>query len=164
MKSSTQFRIGLCVLALLHLAVLVPGFFAPYGPAEQDRSLSFAPPTAIHFKAHDGSWRLRPFIYSVTATDDGNYAEQPGPEYPLRFFVRAAPYRLFGIIPCATHLVGVDNQAKFLLIGADRYGRDQFSWLLYFGQISLFAGLLACWLSLSFRALLGVVAGLYREW
>ena len=164
MKSSTQFRIGLSVLALLHLAVLVPGFFAPYDPAEQDRSLSFAPPTAIHFKAHDGSWRLRPFIYSVTATDDGNYAEQSGPEYPLRFFVRAAPYRLFGIIPCAIHLVGVDAQATFLLIGADRYGRDQFSRLLYGGQISLFAGLLAAALSLSLGAILGIVAGFYGKW
>ena len=164
MKSSTQFRIGLSVLALLHLAVLVPGFVAPYDPAEQGRSLSFAPPTAIHFKAHDGSWRLRPFIYSVTATDDGNYAEQSGPEYPLRFFVRAAPYRLFGIIPCAIHLVGVDAQTKFLLIGADRYGRDQFSRLLYGGQISLFAGLLAAALSLSLGAILGIVAGFYGKW
>ena len=164
MRSSTQFRIGLSVLALLHLAVLVPGFFAPYDPAEQDRSLSFAPPTAIHFKAHDGSWRLRPFIYSATATDDGTYAEQSGPEYPLRFFVRAAPFRLFGIIPCATHLIGVDAQAKFLLIGADRYGRDQFSRLLYGGQISLFAGLLAAALSLSLGAILGIVAGFYGKW
>src|SRR5437763_16846246 len=98
MTSSTQFRIGLSVLALLHLAVLVPGFFAPYDPAGQDRSLSFAPTTAVHFKAHDGCLRLRPLIYSVTATDDGNYAEQSGPEYPLRFFVRAASYRLVGII------------------------------------------------------------------
>src|SRR5437868_12763317 len=164
MKSSTQFRIGLSVLALLHLAVLIPGFFAPYDPAEQDRSLSFAPPTAIHFKAHDGSWRLRPFIYSITATDDGNYAEQSGPEYPLRFFVRAAPYRLFGIIPSATHLVGVDAQAKFLLIGADLYGRDQFSRLLYGGQISLFAGLLAAALSLSTGLVLGTLAGYYGKW
>ena len=62
MRSSTQFRVGLSVLALLHLAVLVPGFFAPYDAAEQNRSLSFAPPTAIHFKAHDGSWRLRPAL------------------------------------------------------------------------------------------------------
>src|SRR5437667_9784218 len=114
MKSSTQFRIGLSVLALLHLAVLVPGFFAPYDHAEQDRSLSFAPPTTIHFKAHDGSWRLRPFIYSVTATDDGNYAEHSGPEYPLRFFVRAPPYRLLRIIPCAIPLLDVDAPAKLL--------------------------------------------------
>src|SRR5947208_14389672 len=137
MKSSTQFRIGLSVLALLHLAVLVPGFFASYDPAEQVRSLSFAPPTAIHFKAHDGSWRLRPFIYSVTATNDGNYAEQSGPEYPLRFFVRAAPFRLFGIIPCATHLIGVDAQANFLLIGADRYGRSILAAALRWPDLSL---------------------------
>src|SRR5438105_2501505 len=81
-----------------------------------------------------------------------------------RFFVRAAPYRLFGIIPCATHLVGVDAQATFLLIGADRYGRDQFSRLLYGGQISLFAGLLAAALSLSLGAILGIVAGFYGKW
>src|SRR6059058_5893153 len=121
MRSSTQFRIGLSVLALLHLAVIVPGFFAPYDPTEQDRSLSFAPPTAIHFRAHDGSWRARPFVYAISANDDGTYAEQRGTEYRLRFFVRGAPYSLFGLIPCSIHLVGVDADAKFLLIGADRY-------------------------------------------
>src|SRR5256885_7948919 len=164
MKSSTKFRVALTVLGFLHFAVIVPGFLAPYDPTEQDRSLSFAPPTAIHFKANDGSWRARPFVYAIVANDDGTYAEHSGSEYPLRFFVRGAPYNFFGLIPCSIHLVGVDANAKFLLIGADRYGRDQFSRLLHGGQISLFAGLLAALLSLALGAILGTVAGFYGKW
>src|SRR5207237_9090069 len=60
--------------------------------------------------------------------------------------------------------MGVDANAKFLLMGADRYGRDQFSRLLYGGQISLFAGLLAALLSLSLGAILGIISGFYGAW
>jgi len=164
MSRSAHVRAKVIVLVAVHLVLLLPGFFAPYDPAEQDRDRSFAAPTSIHFRARDGSWHLRPFVYAVEANDDGVYQEHMDREYSLRFFVRGAPYHVFGVIPCTFHLLGLDSGARLSLMGTDRFGRDQFSRLLYGGQISLFAGLLAAALSLALGAVLGAIAGFYGRW
>src|SRR5207302_4259927 len=49
-------------------------------------------------------------------------------------------------------------------MGSDQFGRDQFSRLLYGGQVSLFAGLLATVLSLATGAGLGSIAGFFGRW
>jgi peptide/nickel transport system permease protein len=66
--------------------------------------------------------------------------------------------------PGTARLFGVDGPAPIFLLGTDDYGRDQLSRLLYGGQISLFAGLLATGLSLGFGLLLGSVAGYFGSW
>lgn len=164
MTSGATFRALLFVLAAVHLVLLLPGFFAPYDPAQQDRDLSFAPPTPLHFVARDGTWHLRPFIYPVAPDERGSYAPQTNREYPLRFFVRGTPYRLLGVIPTSVHLIGLDPGARLSLLGTDRFGRDQLSRLLYGGQISLFAGLLAAALALALGTLIGTISGFYGRW
>ncbi len=164
MKVKPHLWIVLAVLAVLHVMLLVPGFVAPYNPTEQDRGMPFAPPTAIHFRDQNGSWHLRPFIYAVVANDDGSYAEDPRQKYFFRAFPSGAPYKLAELVPCTVHLFGVDAGGKVLLMGTDRYGRDQFSRLLYGGQVSLFAGLLAALLSLSLGAIVGTISGFYGRW
>jgi peptide/nickel transport system permease protein len=164
MTDTSKFRALLVLLAALHLVLLLPGFFATYDPAEQDRELSFAPPTSIHFVARDGSWRFHPFIYRQALDDSGVYHEQAGQEYPLRFLVHGASYRLLGVIPANFHLIGVDTGARLSLMGTDRFGRDQFSRLLYGGQITLFAGLLAAALALALGTIGGAISGLYGGW
>ena len=62
------------------------------------------------------------------------------------------------------HLFSVDPPARVFLMGTDGYGRDLFSRLLFGGQISLFAGLLATLLSLTFGVVLGTLAGFYGGW
>jgi peptide/nickel transport system permease protein len=47
------------------------------------------------------------------------------------------------------------------LLGTDGFGRDQLSRLLYGGQVSLFAGLVAAALSVIVGLLLGSIAGMY---
>jgi len=50
------------------------------------------------------------------------------------------------------------------LLGTDSYGRDQFSRLLYGGQISLAAGWIAAAFSILFGAIIGSLAGFYGGW
>jgi peptide/nickel transport system permease protein len=160
---NVQLRIGLAVLAVLHLTLLFPGFVAPYDPTEQDRAMSFASPTAVHLRDQNGSWHMRPFIYAVAANQDGSYTEDTRQKYFFRAFPSGAPYRLFGLFNCTVHLFGVDGR-RAMLMGTDRYGRDQFSRLIYGGQVSLFAGLLAALLSLFLGAFVGTVSGFYGRW
>jgi len=164
MKARLQFRIGLAVLVVLHFMLLVPGFVAPYDPTEQDRNMPFSSPTPIHFRDQNGSWHSRPFVYGVTAHEDGSYTEDMHRKYFFRAFPSGTPYKLAALIPCTVHLFGVDPGGKALLMGTDRYGRDQFSRLLYGGQVSLFAGLLAALISLILGAIIGTISGFYGRW
>jgi peptide/nickel transport system permease protein len=153
-------------LAVLHGAVLAAGFLAPYDPAEQTRTLPFAPPTRLHFVDGKGRLFLRPFVYAMVERDTriGVYDEDRSRRYTLRLLVPGSPYRLAGILPARLHLFGVDEPARLFLLGSDGLGRDQLSRLLHGGRISLFAGLLAASLSLGTGFVLGTLAGYYGRW
>jgi peptide/nickel transport system permease protein len=148
--------------AVLHLAVLLAGFFAPYDPGVQNRELPYAPPTRLHFLDSSG-FHLRPFVYASFADADG-YQENISQKYPLRFFVRGSAYTIAGMVKSNVHLLGVGEPARMFVCGADAYGRDQFSRLLFGGQISLAAGLLATFLTLSAATIIATVSGYYGKW
>jgi peptide/nickel transport system permease protein len=59
---------------------------------------------------------------------------------------------------------GVDEPGRVFLLGSDGLGRDQLSRLLHGARISLFAGLLAAFLSLGAGFALGTLAGFYGRW
>lgn len=155
----------LLAIAVLHGIIACAGFFAPYDPAEQDRERPYLPPMKIHLMDSQGHLHLRPFFYAVHLRN-GSFdqfegsTEQP---LPLRFFVTGARYRLFGVVPSRMHLFGA-QPGRFYLLGSDAYGRDQFSRILYGGQISLLAGLLGAGLTLFFGVLIGAAAGYYGGW
>jgi len=153
-------------LLALHLAILLAGFVAPYEPAVQNRDFPYVPPTRIHFVDARGHLHLRPFIYQAVARADSlyEYTEARDQEFPVRFFVSGSKYKIAGWLPSHTHLFGVNAPAQVFLAGTDNYGRDQFSRILYGGQISLAAGLLATTVSLLLGLCLGCVAGFYAGW
>ena len=49
-------------------------------------------------------------------------------------------------------------------MGADEFGRDEFSRLIYGGRTSLFAGILATLISVFIGSALGGLAGYYGSW
>src|SRR5258708_35850789 len=104
-------------------------------------------------------------VFSVKLCE-GSFAQsqegQTGPP-PLNFFLGGADYRLRGFVPCRWHLFGVEN-SRIYLLGSDGYGRDQFSRLLFGGQVSLLAGLLGAGLTLVIGAGIGSVAGYFGGW
>ena len=155
----------LVLLGLVYLSTVFAGFLGPDDPATQNRDLSFAPPTRLHFVDATGRLHLRPFVYRLARSGDfEEYVEDRSRVYPVRFFVRGAPYRVAGILSGDRHLFGTDSPSRLFLMGSDDYGRDQFSRFLHGGQISLFAGLLGAGLSLGVGMVLGGLAGFYGTW
>jgi peptide/nickel transport system permease protein len=149
-------------LIALHAIILCAGFVAPYDPAAQNRDVPYAPPTRPHFV--DGSgFHLRPFVYAWTPVGDG-YQEDRTQAYPLRAFVRGDSYTFLGLFQTNLHLLGVDDPGKFLLLGTDAFGRDEFSRVLWGGQISVAAGIVATAVTLFVGGTVGVVAGYFGGW
>lgn len=152
-------------LVLLHGVVACAGFFAPYNPAEQDREHPYLPPVWIHVADEGGHFHFRPFFYAYRVGEDTFEASREHATKPvaLSFFARGDRYHLLGFLPCRVHLFGAESGRVYIL-GSDAYGRDQFSRILYGGQISLLSGLLGAGLTLLLGAAIGVAAGYYGGW
>ena len=168
MRIARNVRAWLLALGGMHAVILGAGFLGPCDPAAQDREHPYAPPARIHFVDARGEFHWRPFVYALRPQEGSfdRYEEDTAAPMPLRFFVAGARYRLLGILPCRVHLFGAggNSAASVALLGTDGYGRDQFSRLLWGGQISLFAGLLATALALACGLLIGAVAGYRGGW
>ena len=152
----------LLMLATLHLIVIFAGFIAPNDPGVQHRELPYVPPTRVHFVDASG-FHLRPFIYPPMSILD-SYEEDRRHEFAVHLLVRGSNYSVLGIFKSNMHLFGVDEPAHIFLLGADGYGRDEYARLLYGGQLSLAAGVLATLLSLALGAAIGTVSGYYGRW
>jgi peptide/nickel transport system permease protein len=154
------------LLATLHLFVIFPGFFAPYGYSTQDRELPFAPPSRLYFMDTAGNFHARPFVYSwqVRAESNNGYEEDRTQRYALRIFSTGSPYVVVGGWTSNLHLFGVEAPGRIFLFGTDDFGRDEFSRVLYGGRISLFAGLFGATVALLAGGFAGVVSGYCGKW
>ncbi len=155
----------LTVLGALHGVVACAGFFAPYDPAEQDRSQPFVSPMKIRFIDAQGRLHFRPFLYELRSRVGtyGEYQEDSAHAIALQFFTTGAKYRFLGLLPCRIHLFG-SSGPRIYLLGSDGFGRDLLSRILFGGQISLLAGLLAAGLALFFGLGIGTAAGYIGGW
>ncbi len=153
------------VLVSFHLVILFAGFVAPNDPEKQNRDFPYAPPTHIHFVDSRGGLHVRPFVFQIASAPDSlyQYEELRAREYSVSLFVRGPKYKIAGI-SSQLHLFGVDAPAQVFLAGTDSYGRDQFSRILYGGQMSLAAGLLATGISLFLGMIVGCLSGFYGSW
>ena len=96
----------------LYLMAIFAGFVAPYDYADESRELLWSPPTGIHFSDAKGfSWR--PFVHPFKMDFDENFnivrdGGHVAAELRPLLYRRSMPYKLLGVIPCRTHLFGVD--------------------------------------------------------
>jgi peptide/nickel transport system permease protein len=155
----------LLLLGALHAMVAGAGFFAPYDPVQQDREHPYLPPMRVHVVDERGHLHLPPFFYALRVREGSldQFDEDTGKAFPLGFLTTGARYRLLGFLPCRVHLFGTEG-ARLYLLGSDGFGRDQFSRILYGGQVSLLSGLLGAGCTLFMGAILGAVAGFYGGW
>lgn len=161
--------VGAVILLITYTAmVLLPEFVAPY-LLETRSQFTEARPQTIRFVDSTGRFHLRPFVYGLERHIDQErrirvFKEDPERIYPIHFFVRAEPYRLFGLIPWDVHLFGVqsdDPNASIFIMGTDSNGRDYFTRIIYGGRLSLLLGLIGVFLTLVFGSVLGAISGYY---
>ena len=142
---------GLALLLVVILAAAAAPWIAPNDPNVRFRDLMYAPPTEMHLFGENATL----YIYAprLVSRLERTFEEDRGREIPLRLFSGG---RLATAEP--------DAGAPLLLLGADGYGRDIFSRLLYGGRatlaVALIATLGAAWLG----TLIGGIAGSRAGW
>ncbi|MBS1818300.1 MAG: ABC transporter permease [Acidobacteria bacterium] len=163
LKKSPLAIIGGVVLIFFYVLALLAPFVAPYTQEEMDRRRYFHPPHALHVVDSQGAFHLRPFVRETRLANPSafRYEEDPSAERPVRFFVRGAEYSLLGLFRSNVHLFGLDGDSRIYLLGTDSFGRDEFSRLLYGGQVSLTVGLIGIVISFSLGLLLGGISGYF---
>jgi peptide/nickel transport system permease protein len=131
-----------------------------------DRGRFFHPPHRLHWIDAGGKFHLIPFIHPTaqTAPSSFDYREDRSRMIPIRFLARGTPYRLLGLIRTDRHLFGVEPPHRVFLLGADPFGRDVFSRLLFGSQISLTVGLVGIAISFTIGLLLGGISGYFGGW
>ena len=154
--------LSLYVLAVLYAMAIGAEVFAPYPREWRDLSHPYCPPQLPRFSWRDGLHVLGMRVAVDPVSFKKTYLEQPDRIIRLGFFVRGEPYRLFGLIPGERHFFGArperlpgGESPTFYFLGADKYGHDILSRLIYGARISLSVGLV----SIAVTFLLGVSIG-----
>jgi peptide/nickel transport system permease protein len=151
---------GGVILIGLYLVALFAGFIAPYSYQSMDNNGFFHPPT---WPRLNGFHLVVPRYESLPGAF--HYRALPDDTKSIRLFVRGDKYKLFGLIPATLHLFGTgDPDYPVYLLGADQFGRDEFSRLLYGSQISLSIGIVGILLSFTFGVIIGGISGYFSGW
>ena len=170
---------GLYVLIALYVLAVFVEFFAPNvpNPGHKDLDHVYCPPQLPRLSLSDGLhvYAMRQHTEEITMRK--TYVEDRNDVIPLGFFVRGPGYRLWGLIPWDRHLVGVDGEAyaarrlargltvggapkpTFHLLGADRYGRDLLTRILYGARISLSVGVIGIVITFVLGLVIGGISG-----
>nr|WP_272955058.1 ABC transporter permease [Kribbella shirazensis] len=158
--------VGAVVIIAFYLVAIFADFLAYAEPNHTNGSRVLIPPQQIHVISGGG---ISPHVNPVVGTRDPVTLEQvyvldeTRKDY-LEFLVEGYSYKLFGLIPTSTHLIGVeggDTENRLALLGTDEQGRDIFSRLLVATRTSLTIGLVGVIVSLVLGAVLGGISGYY---
>src|SRR5258706_1269501 len=142
-------RFGLALLAVTVVGAAFAPVVGPYAIDRQFRGFLNAPPARPHIIDEDGSWHAL-FIYPwrLASQLEQRYEEDRSTRIRLTWFPGG-------------HLLtsSSSERAPFFLLGADSYGRDVFSRLLYGARISLGLSFVAAAGSTLLGPLVGGIAG-----
>lgn len=167
-KKFKKDKVSLCalfILLLLYFAILLGSFLSPCDKNTSNRSLSYAPPTAIYTITPDNKFS-KPYFYDLKRefnphTLNTSFYELRNKKHYVKFFAKGFEYKLFGLFKTDRHFIGSNDGAELHILGCDINGRDNFSRLLYGGRISLTIGFLALLISFPIGLIYGGISGYF---
>lgn len=167
--------VSLFLLCVLYLMAVFAEFVAPYPSGWGDVDHVYSPPQLPKFSFSEGLYveELERRIDPITLE---NYYVPTGGRTQLGFFAKGEPYKLCGLIPMERRLLGAMRSAEqavgeasegesfetpptWYFLGADQYGRDIFSRLVYGSRISLTIGIVAIVVTFFLGVIMGGVSG-----
>ncbi len=158
--------VGAVILLCMYTVIVFAEFFAPYDHLISNEDFVARAPQLPRFFDAEGNFHLRPFVYGTTTTlDTVNldwlHEDDQSQKFPIYFFVKGQPYKLFGFIESDRHFYGVEEPGTVFLLGTDRNGRDMVARIIYGGRISMTVGLIGVALTIIFGSVLGTVSGYF---
>jgi peptide/nickel transport system permease protein len=159
--------IGGIVVILMYFMAITCEFFAPKTDLWYDVDYVYAPPQPVRL-FNEG--RFEPYVYGLKYERDPNsfkrlFEVDEETRIPFGFFVKGAPYKLWGLIPMDVHFIGPkDPEAPFFLLGADKSGRDVLSRTIYSARISMTVGTIGVLVSFLIGIIIGGISGISGGW
>jgi len=159
--------IGMMLLAMFAVVMVFAEFLAPVSGTTRNVEFLFGPPQKVRFVDAEGTFHLRPFVYALEYKMNAEtflleVTEDPTTLWPIYFFTRGEPYKLWGLIPGDLHLYGVREEGAFFhLLGTDKLGRDVVSRIMFGTRISLSIGVIGMFISFFMGLIIGGVAGFF---
>jgi len=163
------------LLLILYLIAGFAEFVAVYPSSWRNIDFAYCPPQLPRFSFRQGLYIHNVRLHIDPITLQKTYVEVPEETVRLRFFGKGEPYRLWGFIPCSRHLLvpvqhansaetesgSVTDEVEnvFFLLGADRYGHDLFSRIVYGARISLSIGLAGIAVTFVLGLIIGGISG-----
>jgi peptide/nickel transport system permease protein len=141
--------VGTFILAAAALSALAAPALAPYAMDQRFPGLLNAPPTRPHIRDASGQWRA-PFIYPLTRISQLEQTYEPD---------RSSPVPLIWFSGGRLLQSSDDERAPLLLFGADSFGRDVFSRVLYGARLSLALALASALGAVLIGAIAGGISG-----
>jgi len=161
-----QHRLAMAALYLLGALYCLAGFaefFAPYPRQWRNLAEAYCPPQLPRISWATGIYVPAMVQHIDPLTFQKSYLEDPSHPIRLGFLVQGKPYKLWGVIPSDRHFFGVKHPdasgGDFYFLGADKYGQDVFSRLIYGSRISLSVGLAAIAVTFVLGVTIGGISG-----
>lgn len=148
-------RFAFVILVIMYIMVFFASFISPYSKEYSNRNKSYCPPSKIYIINEKGKLSL-PYTYNYKRYFDkenfsAKYIEDRTKKYGVKYFAKGEDEK--------RHFYNIEKGGEIYLLGTDINGRDNFSRLLYGGQISLTIGFLALLVSFPLGMIYGGISG-----